>query len=183
MDPETKAVDEVLPALRALLDEAGIAYRIVGGVAVVHHGYARTTEDIDVLVTPDGASGLEPRLADHGFERVREARLRHVATGVVVDLLLAGRTVPRPGAVPYPSPDALAPSPEDPGVVGLAGLVELKLRADRHQDRADVVALLKRRDDGQYLILEAAVDRALRPALARLRDDALEELAGESFDE
>ena len=179
MDQDAKAVDEALPALRALLDEAAISYRVVGGVAVVHHGYARTTEDIDVLVGRDALEVLEPLLASHGFERVRETRLRHRASGVVVDLLVEGRTVPRPGAAPYPSPDALAPSPDDAGVVGLPGLVELKLRANRHQDRADVVALLKRLDDAHYLRLEAAVDRTLRPALARLRDDALEELAGD----
>lgn len=32
-------VDEALPALRRLLEAAGGAYRLVGGVAVVHHGY------------------------------------------------------------------------------------------------------------------------------------------------
>ena len=34
------AVDEALPEARKLLDEAGEPYRIVGGLAVVHHGYA-----------------------------------------------------------------------------------------------------------------------------------------------
>ena len=39
--------------LLALLRDAGVVFRIVGGVAVLHHGYARTTEDIDVLVAAD----------------------------------------------------------------------------------------------------------------------------------
>jgi hypothetical protein len=62
-------------------------------------------------------------------------------------------------------------------VVGLAGLFTLKLQARRHQDLADVVALLKGLDEVAYTEVESEVDPALRPALADLRRDALEELA------
>lgn len=176
MNVDLKPIDEALAPLRALLAAAGVRFRIVGGLAVVHHGYARTTEDIDVLVPADAPTKLAAVAAAHGFALEGDARLRHAATGARVDLLIAGRTAPRPGAAPYPDPDVVAGATDDPSVIGLPGLVELKLRANRHQDRADVVALLKRLDDGPYLALEAAIDRSLRPALARLRDDALEEL-------
>jgi hypothetical protein len=168
-------VEHALPATRRLLAAAGAAFRIVGGIAVIHHGYLRTTEDIDVLITPEAQSRLDDELAAHGFVRESAHRIRHGETGVGVHLLVAGEPMPRPGAPAYPWPEALPASDADPTVVGLRGLIELKLRADRHQDRADLVALLQRLDEQQYLVIEAQLDAALRGTLAQLRRDALEE--------
>lgn len=106
-------VDRALPSLRALLEAAGADYKLVGGVAVVHHGYVRTTQDVDVLLERAATDRLDPLLADFGFERLSRSRLRHHETGVVVDLLLEGDPMPRPGSPPYPSPSALAGSPGD----------------------------------------------------------------------
>jgi hypothetical protein len=174
---ETPSVDEALPAVRRLFEEAGILYKLVGGIAVVHHGYARMTEDIDVLVDGARLDGLVAHLAAHDFARESPTRLRHLPTGVRVDLLIAGTSMPRPGSPPYPSPDALPSSDADAAFVGLAPLLQLKLRAHRHQDLADVVALLQRVDDARYLELEAQTPRELRERLGELRRDALEELA------
>jgi hypothetical protein len=55
----------------------------------VHHGYARTTEDVDVLVEAGTADRLDAQLPLYGFERATRTRLRHVATSVRVDLLIA----------------------------------------------------------------------------------------------
>lgn len=172
-------VDQALPALRRLLETAGAEYKLVGGLAVVHHGYVRTTENVDVLITREASRRLDVLLPEHGFERLSPTRLRHHASGVVVDLLLAGDPMPRSGSPPYPSPTALAGSADDPTVVGLHGFLELKLGAARHQDLADVVALLKRLDKGEYLRVEAAVPAGLRGRLDALRRDALDELAWE----
>jgi hypothetical protein len=177
MNPDAKPVHEALPAVRDLLDAAHVRYLLVGGLAVVHHGYVRTTEDIDVLVEKDAFARIAPLLAARGFERLgMTERVRHVATGVRVDLLVEGRIIPRPDAVPFPPPDPSRASSNDPTVAGLPLLVELKLRAHRHQDLADVVALLKHLDEGAYLQLEVSTPRELRSMLARLRDDALDEL-------
>jgi hypothetical protein len=173
------AVDVALGDLRGLLVDAGVAFRIVGGVAVVHHGYTRTSEDLAVLVETDAGARIDAGLAAHGFERTSPARLRHSATAVRVDLLVAGEPLPRDPSQRYPSPDALGASPRDPQIASLPGLVELKLHARRHRDLADVVELMKRLDEAHYIEVEAAVDRGLRPELARLRRDALEERAGE----
>ena len=177
MSPDVPAVGLALDATRRLLLDAGVDYKLVGGVAVVHHGYLRTTEDIDVLVEAGGPSKLGSALASHDFERVSPSRLRHVPSAVVVDLLVAGSPLPRAGAGVYPPPESLPASPNDPTIVGLAGLVELKLRARRHRDLADVVELLKRLDELRYVEVEAGIDRDLRPLLASLRRDALDELA------
>jgi hypothetical protein len=177
MNPDLPQVDVALGAVRALLEHAGVGFKLVGGVAVVHHGYARTTEGVDVLLESGGPARLRPALASHGFEAVGELRLRHIPTGVRVDLLVAGSPMPRAGSGAYPSPDALEASPRDAAIVGLAGLFGLKLRARRHRDLADVVELLKGLDELRYTTVESEVERDLRPALADLRRDALEELA------
>ncbi len=178
MNSELPPVDVALGEVRKLLEDAGVAFRIVGGVAVVHHGYLRTTEDVDVLVAADAGPRIDAQLVKHGFERTSASRLRHIASGVRVDVLVAGETLPR-GVGVYPSPETLGASARDPQVVDLRGLVELKLVARRHRDLADVVELLKRLDEARYTEMEAAVERSQRPELARLRRDALEELGAE----
>jgi hypothetical protein len=84
--------------------------------------------------------------------------------------------MPRVGAGTYPSPDDVSPSPRDVSVVDLPALVELKLRSRRHRDIADIVELLKRLDEARYLEVEVRVAASLRPLLADLRRDALDEI-------
>ncbi len=179
MNPDLPAVDAALGDVRRLLEDAGVRFKLVGGVAVVHHGYSRTTEDVDVLVESGASARLEAFLSDHGFARESEVRLRHVATGVRVDLLVGGTPMPRPLSGTYPAPDSLTGSARDPAIVSLEGLLELKLRAGRYRDVADAVELLKRLDEARYIEAEAAVPAGLRPQLAGLRRDALDELADE----
>lgn len=179
MDPDVPPVDEALPALRQLLEAAGVDFRIAGGVAVVHHGYVRSTDDLDVLIESGGVERLSAHLAAHGFRRTGDRRITHDATGVRVDLLVEGEKLPRPGAGSYPSPAALESSPRDSAIVSLPALVTLKLRAGRHQDGADVVALLKPLDDAEYLEVESRVPAELRSALLALRRDAVEERSWE----
>lgn len=177
MTPTASSVDLALPATRALFEEVGGAFKLVGGIAVVHHGYLRTTQDIDVLVDGTTLARVAALAPARGFVVETRTRLRHVASGVAVDLLVAGEHVPRPGSAPYPEPSLVAGSPDDDRVVGLGPLLELKLRAHRHQDSADVVALLKPMDEARYLEMEAAMPPELRRQLADLRRDALEEEA------
>ena len=179
MDPTLPAVDVALPALRALLDAAGVTYRLVGGVAVVHHGYARTTRDVDVLLDQAADAQLAPLLDAHGFARESRTRLRHLATGVPALLLLAGDARPRAGRPPYPAPRDVPASHADPTIIDLPALLEMKLHAGRHQDQADIVALLKSRTDAEYSALEASLPPTLRPELHGLWRDACEERSWE----
>lgn len=50
-----------LMRLLATLDEHGVAYLVIGGVATQVHGHRRTTKDLDVLPSP--APGNHERLA------------------------------------------------------------------------------------------------------------------------
>ncbi len=177
MTPTASSVDLALPATRSLFEEVGGAFKLVGGIAVVHHGYLRTTQDIDVLVESRALARVAALAPAHGFVVETRTRLRHIASGVAVDLLVAGEHVPRPGSAPFPEPGLVAGSPDDDRVVALGPLLELKLRAHRYQDLADVVALLKPMNEARYLELEAAMALELRRELADLRRDALEEEA------
>jgi hypothetical protein len=175
MTPTASPVDLALPAALALLEAAGSGFKLVGGIAVVHHGYLRTTEDIEALVEAEGPAKLAACAKNHGFVVESRTRLRHAESGVALDLLVAGDPMPRVGSPRYPSPDDIAGSPTDATIVALAPLCQLKLLARRHRDLADVVELLKRLDEGRYLEIEAAMPPSLRPELAALRRDALEE--------
>ncbi|MCZ7649788.1 MAG: nucleotidyltransferase family protein [Thermoanaerobaculia bacterium] len=179
MRPDLPAFDEALAALRETLGRAAVPYALVGGLAVIHHGYLRTTRDLDLLVDRAELERALPELESAGFLRLAEHRLRHRATGAEVDLLFAGEARPRPGVPPYPDPRSLARSEREPDVVALPALVDLKLTAGRHQDLADVVALLKPLAEDDYLRLDAALRPELRRSLPGLRRDALEELAAE----
>lgn len=173
--PDLPAVDAALAAVRALFAGANTSYVVVGGVAVLHHGYVRTTRDIDLIVEPEAAAGLGPQLAASGFERERANRWRHRPSGVEIDLLFAGDPIPPSSKRRYPAPVAVARSSREQDIAALPALLELKLAAGRHQDVADVVGLLQGLDEQSYLGVEAAVDLELRPRLADLRQDAMEE--------
>lgn len=93
MSSSIPPVDEAIADLLALLHASGRPFRIVGGLAVIHHGYVRATRDIDVLIT--AAHGLDPLLSRFGFSREGPARLRH-RNGTPIVLLIAGQPSPRP---------------------------------------------------------------------------------------
>jgi hypothetical protein len=52
------------------LDEAGVAYRVVGGAAVALHGVPLTVNDLDIETSTDDAYGFQTLFADHVVEPV-----------------------------------------------------------------------------------------------------------------
>lgn len=50
--------DDDLVRLCRRLNELGAAYLVVGGLAVIHAGYGRFTEDIDLIIDTSPASLL-----------------------------------------------------------------------------------------------------------------------------
>ena len=106
----------------------GVRAAIIGGLAVIEHGYARSTADVDLLVvessrvtgTPLGIPGVSLP----GWD-------------VPVDVLFIDARAPFLRASVFEATD------KSPPVIGLAPLVYLKLSASRAKDFADVVELLK----------------------------------------
>lgn len=128
------------------LEQAGISYAIVGGMAVNAHGHRRTTGDVDFLVTAEGFNSFLKLLGSGDFERVagRPRRFLDRATAVTFHLLISGRFPGSglPGPIAFPDPTAVKHQIGDLPFVDLTTLIQLKLAARRHQDFADVVNLI-----------------------------------------
>src|SRR4051794_3754222 len=61
---------EVFKTLRKIarrLDDLGILYAIVGGLALDAHGYRQMTVDVDLLVTPGGLKAIHENLEGPGY--------------------------------------------------------------------------------------------------------------------
>lgn len=97
-DSRPPTLDDLLLLCRSL-NEAGARYLVVGGFAVMQHGFTRATEDIDLLVeaSPENQKrvkkGLEA-LPDKAVLELADDDLRNwvvvrVADEIVVDLMLA----------------------------------------------------------------------------------------------
>jgi predicted nucleotidyltransferase len=89
-------LEDLLTICRAL-NERGARYVVVGGMAVIHAGFVRATEDIDLLVedSPENFERIQEALSVLPDKAVREVRptdldryvVVRVADEVVVDLM------------------------------------------------------------------------------------------------
>src|SRR5690242_4482571 len=154
------AVLEIAREVSQLMRAAGISGRVIGGVAVVLHGYLRTTNDVDVFVSPP----LEPiaaLLTSNGFTYDRSKRA-FFKRGVAVELV-------RPDEVG--TRDVEAVEIEGVTTVALVDLVDMKLRSGtnnllRAQDLADVIGLI--REHKLKSDFARRLNPQLRPAFRKL---------------
>lgn len=144
---KTGPVWETLHALQARLDDAGVDYVLIGGLALNAYNYPRQTVDVDVVLSEDGFKRFTVELA-RSYRRAPRPPRRFLdkQTDVAVDILiagqLAGRTEKNP-SVRFPDPkDAVLQA--DLRTVPLAKLIELKLVTWRYKDWGDVVELIRR---------------------------------------
>ncbi len=142
-DPVHKTMRRIVKRL----DRAGIAYAVVGGMAVNAHGYQRTTADLDLLLTAEGLEEFRRRFVSRNYEGVpgRPRRFTDRTSGVNIDFLVTGLFPGSglPGPIAYPDPSAVSEVIENARVVNLATLVQLKLAARRYRDFGDVVELIR----------------------------------------
>jgi len=175
----SKNLELVLKALARRLDEEGIPFAIVDGLAVRHHGYVRFTENIDLLTTTEGLKLIHEKLVGRGF--VRRARglrkkLRETEHGVNIDVIVAGEPAGAGGSpVVYPDPRAAGfANVEGTRIPKLPLLVAFKLASGtwghRAQDVADVQALI--RIHRLPRVFARRLPAALRPKFLELRDEA-----------
>src|SRR5271170_2608116 len=64
---EDNQVHKTLKQITNRLNNANIPYAVVGGMAMFAHGFRRFTEDVDLLVTPEGLQELHRRLEGLGY--------------------------------------------------------------------------------------------------------------------
>lgn len=161
-----------IPAILRTLNTHAVAFVVIGGVAVAHHGYIRATKDIDIVPEPSDANlrrlwdaldelDAEPlALQDLRPEQLPEAFTREgLCKGGNWDL---STTLGRIDVLQYVEGklegaddyEALVRSSEetrfDFGVVRFVGyrdLVDLKTLAGRDQDLVDIRALREARGD------------------------------------
>jgi len=154
------------------LNERDVRYVVVGGLAVVLHGHPRMTADIDLVVDLEPASalaairtltqlGLRPRVPvkPEAFADPSERRRWIEERGMMVFNLYDPadplRSVDLFVEVPIPfeemwSRSKLIPLPSGAvRVASIEDLIEMKKKAGRPQDSADIEALETLRDGGE----------------------------------
>lgn len=142
-------VHKTMRRLTRRLDRAGIVYAVVGGMAVHAQGYRRTTDDMDVLLTANGFVDFKERFVPKFYlPTERKRRFIDRVNQVTLDVLVTGffPGSGKPGPVAYPDPGHVREIIDRIYVLNLASLIQLKLAAQRHQDFADVVNLIRAHD-------------------------------------
>ncbi len=149
---QADAVYKSLREIAARLDRLHVSYAIVGGMALVAHGYRRTTEDVDVLVTPEGLKTIHESLIGLGYRPAFEKskHLRDTRTGVRIEFVISGQYPGDGKSKPVAFPDPLAGAVDIDGVryASLPTLIQLKLASGmtspgRLRDLADVQELIR----------------------------------------
>lgn len=141
--PHGRVLRDAERVLKAINAKAAI----VGGLAVIHHGYQRYTRDVDIVLPADAVAEFLRIAPVQGFRVGRKDKygwhkLVHKETGMDLHLVPEGK----PGkAAPssIPGPRELGVRSGTLGFPSLPRLVELKLLAGRLKDHADIVELLK----------------------------------------
>ena len=145
-------VYQTLLNLARRLDEEGIPYAVIGGMALGRHGLVRMTEDVDVLMTAKGLAAFQARCVGKGYtSALAEARktFRDTETQVRIEIIATGE-YPGDGrskSVVFPDPAEASVEVEGVRVVTLEKLIELKLASGmsaphRLRDLADAQDLI-----------------------------------------
>jgi hypothetical protein len=149
-------LNKALARITGDLKKHGIDYMVIGAVALLAHGYPRLTEDIDLVLTPEGLEAFHRELIGLGYLPAfpgAKKRLRSTTDGITIEVMTTGEYPgdgkPKPVRIPDPS----AASTEIDGVrfVTFEKLIELKLASGmsaphRLKDLADVQELIKFRN-------------------------------------
>jgi len=149
---ETSAVFAALRKIAKRLEELGIPYAVVGGMALFRHGLRRFTEDVDILVTKESLAKIHEALDGRGYlpPHRHSKNLRDAELGVRIEFLITG-AYPGDGKekpVAFPDPAQVRFEADGIQYIQLNKLIELKLASGmtnpgRLKDLADVLELIK----------------------------------------
>ena len=145
------AVHQTLHQITRRLEELGIPYAVAGGMALFYHGFRRFTEDVDILVTPEGLKDIHDRLEGLGYVPPfpGSKHLRDAETGVRIEFLVSGQYPGdgKPKPVAFPNPSGVSVEIAGMRFVQLPSLIELKLASGtapgRLRDLGDVQELIR----------------------------------------
>jgi hypothetical protein len=169
-------VYETLRRLAARLREESLDYALLGGMALVAHGYRRFTEDVDILMTPATLQAFRERLVGRGYRPAfpgAAQTFRDTETGVVIEVLTSGEYPGdgKPKPISFPDPRQARFERDGLWLVTLEKLIELKLASGlsaphRLKDLADVQDLIVRLK--LPLALSEELHESVRPEYVRL---------------
>ena len=146
-------LNETLRRIAEDLDRHGIAYNVIGAIALNQHGYQRFTKDIDLLLTKEGLQRFHDELVGLGYRSAFEGakkKFRTTQENVPLEIITTGEypgdAKPKPIQFPDPSEDYIVI--DGVKTITLEKLIELKLASgmtalDRLKDLADVQELIK----------------------------------------
>ncbi|HYG75632.1 MAG TPA: hypothetical protein VEK08_11565 [Planctomycetota bacterium] len=176
MTPSSEQLQQTLADLRPVLGPALVA----GGMAVIHYGYERNTQDIDILYPNCDEADILRRLSTN-FEIVHKPEsgwhhLNHKKTNVRLEL------IPEGGLTQY----GFIPGPKvvggEDGFVSLLGLVWMKLVSGRMKDDADIVEIAKAGQMRAMRKLTKKLPPELRDRYTQLLDRAKREMDNNPHD-
>ncbi len=171
---------ETLRKLARYLDQEKLDYALIGGMALVAHGYRRFTEDVDILMTAETLEKFKERFLGRGyvpaFQGARKA-FRDTATGVRIEIITTGEYPGdgKPKSVAFPNPVQARFAREGIWLIMLEKLIELKLASGlsaphRLRDLSDVQDLILRLNLPQEF--ENDLDESVRAEFRRLWENA-----------
>jgi hypothetical protein len=148
---EKNSVHRTLRKITQRLEEMGISYAIVGGMALFFHGFRRFTEDVDILVTPEGLKEIHRRLEGLGYVSpfTGSKQLRGAEYGVRIEFRVTGQypCAGKPKPIAFPNPEEVSIEIDGMRFLQLPRLVELKLASGtapgRRKDLGDVQELIR----------------------------------------
>ena len=170
---------DVYATLRSLakrLGDAGLEYAVIGGMALVEHGYRRATEDIDLLMRPETLGAFRQQFSGRGYVPAfpgATKTFRDTETGVRIEIVTTGDYPGdgKPKPVAFPDPATVSVKGDEFPFVTLETLIELKLASGlsaphRARDIADVQDLILRAK--LPLELAARLDQSVQSEYRRL---------------
>ena len=177
-----------LQNLTRRLEEEGIPYALIGGLALAAHGFVRMTQDVDILMTREGLETFKQRFLGRGYVLAfsgAEKTFRDTETQVRIEILITGDYPGdgKPKPVAFPDPSLVSTERGGMRVIPMETLIELKLASGmsaphRLRDLADVQDLITT----LKLPIEFAktLDASVRETFLKLWNSAHEDSPDES---
>lgn len=146
-------MNDALQRLAAELEQRGIAYSVIGAIALNQHGYRRFTEDIDLLLSKEGLERFRHELVGRGYRPAfpgASKKFRSTAENVPIEIITTGEWPGdgKPKLVQFHDPSEHYVVIEGIRTVTLEKLIEIKLASgmsasDRLKDLADVQEMIR----------------------------------------
>jgi hypothetical protein len=182
LEEEVEKVQERARKVAAILDQHGIPYQIIGGIAVYSWVVAtdpiaaRNTQDVDISIRREDLPRVRAVFEEAGYrynetlgvKMLLEPGVQRARDGI--HIVIAGEKVrPEYAHAAPPIPDELPRPGGEYAVIDLPSLVRMKLTSFRRKDQVHLLDLL-----GVGLItpeIESSLPRDLMARLQELKDN------------